>query len=426
MIKNQNSIDSEYAVIGGLLRDNSKFQELDITQDDFFDENLGIVFDAIEYQLKNNQPADPITTAEFLYSRTQKNWLPLITQTFENTPSAANTVAYGKYVKEMSVKRRASALGERLQGEIWINPDVVDEVMRELMQLNQGRKSYECSLQSAVGLALEYLDEVQQNKGKLTGITTGLKDLDEMLGGYHKRDLICIGARPAMGKTAFMLNSVEKADVPVGIITGEQGRNQIAQRMLMINGRINSYRMRLGKLTEMDWQNIIESSIRLNKMQGWLYDKSRPNILDIERQARKWSFHHNIKLLWIDYLQRVKINSKAPKHERIEEIAQNLNSIGEELDIPVCALCQINRDVEKRPDKRPLMADFKDSGAIEQEADIMVTLYRDEVYNKETVDKGIAEIGVPKNRHGPEGRIKTLWEGQYMTFKNYREDDPGY
>ena len=425
MNKKSDTIESEYSVIGGLLRENSKLQEIEIGSDDFNDDNLALIFDAIESLINNGTAADAITVAEYLHERTQINYLPLISQTILNTPSAYNIKAYADIIKKVSTRRKAEAIAVRLQDEIWTNENIIDEVMSELLALNSGKKSFECSLDHAVNVALEFLDEQHRHKGKITGISTGLFDLDSMLGGFHETDLIAIGGRPAMGKTSFMLNCCEKCDVPAGIITGEQGRNQIAQRMLMINGQINSYRMRLSKLSEDDWKNIIDSAARLRKMKSWLYDKPAPTIMDVARQARRWKFHHNIKILFIDYIQRMKGDYKLKRHEQIEEIVRLLKEIARELNIPVVALAQINREVERRPNKRPFMSDFKDSGAIEQESDIMMTLYRDEVYIENSPDKGTAEINIVKNRHGPLGMVPTLWIGQYMKFDDYREDDIG-
>lgn len=427
MNRKENAIsDSEYCVIGGLIIDNSQLNEIQLDSDDFTNENLGIIFDAIESLINNRQPADVITLAEYLNNRTKRNWLQIISNAVENTPGSTNTKAYAKIIRKNSIKRKAENIGIKLQNEIWTNENIIDEIMRELFALNQGKKSYECSVSKAVTLALEFLDEQNSNDNNIVGISTGLIDLDNMLGGYHKTDLITIGGRPSQGKTAFMINGIERINVPTGIITSEQGRIQIAQRLIMLNGKINSFRMRTGKLDESDWKNIIESASRLQKMKSWLYDKPSPSAFDIARQARKWHFHHDIKILFIDYIQRIKDDWKKPRHEQIDNICKTLKNIARELEIPIVALAQINRDVEKRPDKRPRMGDFKESGAIEQESDIMITLYRDEIYNSQTIDKDIAEITTCKNRHGPIGTIKTNWIGQYMMFENITDQDSGY
>lgn len=419
---NKNSVDAEYSVIGGLLLDNTRYKELDLIAEYFHDEQNGIIFDAIESLINQRIVADVVTVADHIFKTTGINYLPMIANIMDNTPSASNIVAYANIVKDRYVKRKAEDIGIRLQEGIWTEENIIDKLLGELLALNQGKKSFECSIGAAVQIAIEYLDEIQASK-EMPGISTGLTALDEMLAGYHKTDLVMVGGRPAMGKTAFMLNCAERTNKAVGIITSEQGRIQVAQRMLMMNGKINSFRMRTGKLDQFDWQNIIDSSIRLKKLQTRLYDNPAPTVMDITRQARRWKHNFNIELLMVDYLQRIQGDWRLKRHEQIDVICKTLKQTARELEIPVVALAQINRDVEKRPNKRPGMSDFKDSGAIEQESDVMITLYRDEIYNKDTVYKGIAEIVVPKNRHGPTGLVKTEWIGQYMLFENMKDID---
>jgi replicative DNA helicase len=242
-----------------------------------------------------------------------------------------------------------------------------------------------------------------------------------MLGGLHGGDLVIVGARPAMGKTALMLNmaaSALMAGFPVGVFSGEQGVSQITQRLIAIQGRIPVMRMRNGSLIGEDWSKLSAAVASLKDRGMYIFDKPAPTLSDIVRRARSWHYNHGIKAIYLDYLQRVKITTKAPRHEAIGEIAAGLKELARELNIPVIALAQVNREVEKRVNKRPFMGDLKDSGTIEQEADQIFMLYRDEVYNEETKDKGLAEINIEKNRHGSTGRVDLAWRGEYLRFEN--------
>ena len=400
--------------------DNSKLAELDLVGDDFLDAKYRQVFEAVCDLVAAQEVADVITVAEKLERETgRKNWLPILGEIAKNTWSTANISSYAKIVKEEARKRRAVEIANRLRDDVGQGLGAVDDAIRDLMQLNTTRKNYECSISQALSATVEMMDEAAHTEGKIVGITTGLEDLDNCIGGFQNTDLYVIGARPAMGKTAFLLNCANAANVPAGIISSEQGREQVGLRLIAIDGRVSAHRMRVADLETHEWNKVTRTVSGLANKRIWINDQPGPTIEQVIRQARKWKFQHDIKILYLDYIQRIKADASLPRHEQVGAIAMALKELARELGIPVVALAQVNRSVEARPNKRPYMSDLKDSGAIEQEADNIMTLYRDEVYDPESKDKGIVEIAVMKNRHGPTGLIRAVWNAEFMRFEDF-------
>jgi replicative DNA helicase len=416
------AIECEWAVLGGILADNSYFAECDIDAADFMLQKHRVIFEAIADLINGGMTADFITVSDRLGKtcpHMSENWLADIGTIVNNTYATANTPSYAAMVKEEAVRRRALATAQNLAQKIQEHGvSAVDEAIRELMMLSSPRKDFSCSIRDAVTVAIDAVDSAFRAGGAVVGVTTGLIDLDACLGGLHKSDLVVIAARPSVGKTALLLNLADNADQSVGIISGEQGRGQVGLRLISKNGKLNAYKLRLGKVEDQDWPRITHGASVLSDKKMWIFDKPNPSIDDVMRQARQWKFQHDIKVLYLDYLQRIRVDFKAPRHEQVGYVALSLKELARELDIPVVALAQINRNVEERENKRPGMGDIKDSGSIEQEADIVVTLYRDEVYDENTEQRGIAELDVKKNRHGPTGLIRCLWMAETMTFEN--------
>lgn len=407
--------ESEWAVVGGLMQDNSRLSEIDIMPGDFTQAIPRKIFETVSDMIGAGEVADVITVAERLTDAVD---ITHISRAYNYAPSAKNVVHYARNVKESSRLREGREIAESLLAGLEREGlAAVNSAVRRLMGLNQTRKSYDCTIMAAMNGAVDVLEEIME-KGGMPGIRTGLTDLDEALGGYHSTDLIVIGARPAMGKTALLLNSILAANVPVGFISGEQGRDQIGLRLLSIQGKVNSNAMRTADLTTPEWDRITKTMTELKDRKIWMNDHPAPSLDAVIRQARKWKFEHNIQALYVDYMQRIKVNNDRAKHEQIEQIAQGLKELARELGIPVIVLAQVNRKVEDRQNKRPLMADLKDSGGIEQEADVIMTLYRDEVYDDQSNDKGKAEISVLKNRHGPTLTVYAVWQAQFMRFED--------
>jgi replicative DNA helicase len=288
------------------------------------------------------------------------------------------------------------------------------EVIRKLMELDKTETSQEISITQAMAEALEDMEAAAQSKG-IRGITTGLNGLDKHLGGWHRGDLCVIGARPAMGKTALMLHFAQSCGVPLGLVSAEQPAYQIAQRHVASIGKVRLSDLRQGKIGENETKAVITANHRLKNY--WIYDRSSPSIDDIVKMARRWKHKHGIKILFVDYIQRIQGNGKV-RHEQVGDVVRGLKTLARDLDIPVVALAQVSRQVESRQDMRPNMGDLSDSSEIEKEADQIVTMYREEVYNENTKEPGICELKVCKNRHGYTGTVAVKWIGKHVSFGN--------
>jgi len=409
--------EAEWYLLSVLLRENSRFEQVDISPEDFNNEQHAAIFQTCLSLISESSPADVLTVSERLSAETGKEWLSLVGQIAHSAASPANVEAYAKIVKQASGRRKALAIAEHLRENV-NDPESVDTAIRDLMALDTTRRNYDFTLKDALIGAVEELDQAHSAVGGIIGVRSGLEKLDGMLGGFRSSDLIVIGARPAMGKTGLMLNFANSSGVPCGIISAEQGHEQIGLRLVSIDGRISSQKMRLAKFDESDWAKLTKTVSRMQPRKLWINDKPAPTVTDIVRQARKWKFQYGIKILFVDYLQRIKGDGKLPMHEQVRSSTMAMKELARELEIPVVVLSQVARAVETRPNKRPGMADLSDSSAIEKEADQIITLYRDEVYNEDSHDKGVAELLVCKNRHGPTGFVRAVWLGEFMRFED--------
>ena len=411
------SIQLEQSVLGGLLLDNSRMAEIDLTRDDFTGQGHADIFEAIQSLIADETNADAVTVADLLERSTRlKGWLATVATLANNTPSAANVVHYARLVREESKRRRALEIAEGLR--VGIDEEglsAIDTAIGSLMALNSSRKNYECPVKEAAAEALEAIDKAFQNRGKPIGLTTGLHDLDECIGGLHASDLIVIGARPAIGKTAFLLNLADNAGKPVGVISSEQGREQVGLRLIAKNARLSAHHLRLGRIEEEWWPKMTKAVSHLAARQVWINDQPRPTVEQVMRQARKWRHQYGIEALYVDYIQHLQGPERVPLREQIIHIVRSLKRLARELDIAVVALAQVNREVDKRADRRPWMSDLMESGAIEAEADSVMLLYRDDAYNDDSPQRGTMEINVAKNRHGPTGLIRCAFHAESMT-----------
>jgi replicative DNA helicase len=297
--------------------------------------------------------------------------------------------------------------------------EAVDEVVGRLMQLHNGRGVRERLLQDAVVDAINKLERIQK-QGESRGLSTGLGLLDDKLGGLQDGELYVIGARPSMGKTAMMLCAAIRAGASVGIFSGEQPAIQLGQRAISAIGRVDSRAIRRAEMSENDWKRAVDTMTTLASQAPVVIDDTPSPTADyVLRRARQWQRKYGIKAVFVDYIQRMTGNNRREgRQSQIEEIARTLKTVAGELSIPVVALAQLNRELERRPDKRPHLSDLRDSGAIEAEADTVCLLYRDEVYNEDTPEPGVCEIHVAKQRNGPTGKIKVAWLKELMVFEN--------
>lgn len=412
-----NFLEAEHAVIGGLLLDNSKIADIDLTPLDFCDAGMGQVFGAIRQLEGKNQPFDTFTVSDELKRTTGRDWVVTVATLQRNAVSAVNVHLYAQAVKRFRRNRDARIIAQQLQKDIGQDDGAIDRAIAELMALDTQAKQTTHSMKDAVKQAVDYVDTVHKKGGTITGIPSGLKELDHQIGGYQDSDLLVLGARPAMGKTGFLLSSALACGVPAAIMSAEMSAMQLGLRAISNAGRVDSQMLRTANLEDTDWPKINAAVHRLIDLPIWIDDRSSPTIAEVQRWARKMKQKHGIKILFVDYLQRLKGNNpRMGRIDQVGEIVLGLKSLAKELNIPIVALAQVNRDVEKRPDKRPQMGDLANSSEIEKEADEIIMLYRDEVYNEDSQDKGIAEFIFEKNRHGPTGTVRAAWIPQYMLF----------
>lgn len=417
------AIELERYVLGAVLLDNSQLALMDIAPSDFSSRLHEQVFDAARRMIGRGEVTDAVTVADLLERETgRRDWLKITAYASTSCLAASNGPSYAQRVRLASVGRQAQLIAHSLAESAKAEPHAaVDTAIRSLMQLLSATASYSCHQYEAVQAAIDEMGEIEA-RGGFGGIRTGMRDLDEKLGGLHDEDLIVIGSRPAMGKTAFILNVAAAVEVAGGLISGEQGRAQIGMRSLAIQGRLSLHDMRRGQLREDEWDRVNRTVHRLKEQPIWIYDKPAPTIEDVKRQARVWRFEKGIRVLMVDYLQKLRGGEGKEKRLQVGDVAAQLKDLARELHIPVVALAQVNRDVESRPlgadglGRMPYMSDLAESGVIEMEADQIGTLYRPEVYDDSPQYRGRAYFNTCKNRHGPTGFVEMAWRGEYLQF----------
>ena len=442
------SIDAEQAVIGGVLilneaRDN--IAEL-LGADDFFRPEHKTIFSAMAKLVEEQQPLDAVTLAETLDndgSLEKVGGIAYLAELAANTPSAANIRAYAQSVRERSTQRALIAAANSI-AESGFHPEgrssdeLLDEAERCIMQISEERPKTGGpeSINPLLKATVDKIDELFHSEGSLTGLSTGFKDLDEMTSGLQKSDLIIVAARPSMGKTTFAMNLVEHAilndERPSLVFSMEMPADQLMLRMVSSVGRINQTRVRTGQLNEEDWPKLSSAVTRLKDRPLYIDDTPALTPTEVRSRARKIVREHGgLAMIMIDYLQLMQVagGGSEGRTAEISEISRSLKGIAKEFQCPVVALSQLNRALEQRPNKRPVNSDLRESGAIEQDADVIMFIYRDEVYNEESPDKGTAEIIIGKQRNGPIGTARLSFIGKYTRFENLAfgyEDEAGY
>ena len=425
------SIQAEQAVLYAILADNSKLKGCDLESAEFASWHHQEIYAEALAIFKAGSVVDPVTLVEGLRSRTGEGFNRYIAELFNGIPSMGSGFEdHCKMIRMAHRKRQAAGIANQLSSalESGSDFDCVDLAIRDLMALNHLGTSHEHSMTEVMHAALEQI-QAAMDAGGMTGLTTGIPALDEALGGFHDTDLITVGARPAQGKTAFLLNVALAPNCPVGIISGEQGFEQLGQRLISIEGKVDSQKLRTASLNNEEWDLLDKSVTRLRDRKIRVFDESGPSIGRIMRQAREWKYRYDIKALYCDYIQKFRGSDKRAKRtEQVTEVVGELKNLARELKIPVIALAQVNRDCEKRVNKRPNMGDLADASEIEKESDQIMFLYRDEVYEPDSPHKGILEVDISKNRHGPIGTIEVAWVGRFMRLESltHRYSDEEY
>lgn len=433
------SVEAEQSLLGGLLLDNQSWDRITdlISEGDFYRHDHRIIFSAVERLASNNHPFDAITVAEYLDRHRlleEAGGIDYLGNLVASIPSVANIAAYATIVRERSVKRQLIRVANQIADNVFTNAaatvdtmldDAEKRVFEIAEQSSKNRSSFQ-PIKKLLNSALERIEELYANQQVVTGIPTGYIDFDEQTSGLQPSDLVIIAGRPSMGKTSFAMNIAENAalrgDKPVAIFSLEMPGEQIAMRMISSLGRINLKNLRTGRLTDDDWPRITSALGMLSKAVIYVDDSSGLSPAELRSKARRLSREKGLGLIVIDYLQLMQGSGGSSKENRateLSEISRSLKNLAKELNVPVIALSQLNRSLEQRPNKRPLMSDLRESGAIEQDADLIVFIYRDEVYNKEeNAEKGIAEIIIGKQRNGPIGSVRLAFLNEYTRFEN--------
>ncbi len=437
------SIEAEQSVLGGLLLDNEAWDKIAdiITDKDFYRQDHRLIFQAIVHLTDNEQPYDAITVSERLTSLNELDnigGLAFLYTLANDTPTAVNIKAYADIVREYSVLRSLIQIGNDISNSAYnadgrSSTEILDEAERKVFAIaEQGADSKEGfkSINALLTKAVDKVQELFESDNAITGISTGFTEFDKKTSGLQKSDLIIIAGRPSMGKTSFAMNLAENAavgtDLSVAVFSMEMPGEQLAMRMMSSLGRIDQHLLRTGQLEEHDWPRLTSSVGLLNSSKLFIDDSASLSPTDIRARSRRLKREHGLDLIIIDYLQLMQVKGGSENRAtEISEISRSLKALAKELDVPVIALSQLNRSVEQRPDKRPVMSDLRESGSIEQDADVILFIYRDEVYNPESEAAGTAEIIIRKQRNGPIGTVRLAFLGRYTRFENLTGDDYG-
>jgi|SRR5690348_124285 len=430
------SLDAEQAVLGGLMLDEHAWERIadKLGEEDFYRKDHRLIFRAIGDLASKNQPCDAVTLGEWFESSglaDEVGGVAYVIQLANATPSAANILAYAGIVREKSVLRQlieagTQIVGDGFQPEGRKSEEILAEAEQRVFHIAEtgarGKKSY-VEMRAAVHEAFQILSRRYESKDAVTGLATGFADLDEMTAGLQPADLIIVAARPSMGKTALAVNMAEHAALKsrkaVAIFSMEMSASQLAFRLISSLGRIDQQHLRNGDLAEEDWPRVTSAITLLSETKILIDDTPALSPSELRARARRMKRQYDLGLIVVDYLQLMAVpGNKENRATEISEITRSLKALAKELNIPVIALSQLNRSLEQRTDKRPVMADLRESGAIEQDADVILFIYRDEYYDKESADKGLAEIIIGKQRNGPTGTVKLTFLGRYTRFEN--------
>ena len=432
------SIEAEQSVIGGLLLDNRAWEKIadKLVDEDFYRNDHRLLFSAIRELEARNEPFDAVTLSQCLENNNkleQAGGLLYLGRLAKDTPSASNIVAYANIVREKSVLRQLIAVGTDISGSGYQpegreSKELLDDAEKSVFQIAEqgarGASGFQ-DMKSLLSKTVDKIDLLFNSDGGITGVSTGFDKFDEMTTGLQEADLVIVAGRPSMGKTTFAMNIVENAAIadklPVAVFSMEMPGDSLAMRMISSLGRVDQHHIRTGNLTDEDWSRITSSIHILSEAKIFIDDTPALSPNDIRARARRLKRQHGLGLIVIDYLQLMQIHGGSENRAtEISEISRSLKAMAKELQVPVIALSQLNRSLEQRPDKRPIMSDLRESGAIEQDADLIVFIYRDEVYNPDdSPQKGVAEIIIAKQRNGPIGKSLLTFLGKYTKFENY-------
>ncbi len=428
------NIEAEQSVIGSMIMDSEAIiaaSEI-ITAEDFYGSQYGILFQAMVDLYAAGSPIDLLTLQNKLSQMdvpAELSSVEFLRDLLASVPISANIKYYARIVKEKSILRKLIKVNEDIANTCYVGresvDDILDETEKKIFGLLQAKGGGDyVPIREVVISAMEKIEAVSKTHGTVTGLPTGFIDLDYKTSGFQNSDLILIAARPSMGKTAFELNIAEymafKKDVTVAIFSLEMSKEQLVNRLFSLESKVDSQKIRTGDLEDSDWERLIESANVIGNSHLIIDDTPSISIGELRSKCRKYKLEHNLGIIIIDYLQLMTAGGHSEsRQQEISEISRSLKALARELNVPVVALSQLSRAVESRPDHRPMLSDLRESGAIEQDADVVMFLYRDDYYNKESEKKGIAEVIIAKQRNGPIGTVELVWLPNYTKFANY-------
>lgn len=427
------SEEAEQSVIGSMIIDREAIVAASeiIHGDDFYGKQYGIVFDAMVELNDEGSPVDLITLQNRLKEKDvppEVASLEFVRDLITVVPTSANVKYYAQIVSEKSLLRKLIRLNEEIANTCYAGKEsteiILEETEKKVFELVQRRNTGDyVPIRQVVMNAMDKIELASQTKGAVTGIPTGFLDLDFRTAGMQPSDLVLIAARPSMGKTAFVLNIAQnvafKEDACVAIFSLEMSKEQLVNRLFSLESKVDSQHIRTGQLQDDEWEKLIESAGVIGSSKLIIDDTPGISISELRSKCRKYKLEHDLKMIIIDYLQLMSGSGRnESRQQEISDISRSLKSLARELGVPVLALSQLSRAVEQRPDHRPMLSDLRESGAIEQDADVVMFIYRDDYYNKDTEKKGIAEIIIAKQRNGPIGTIELVWLPDYTKFAN--------
>ena len=437
------SIEAEQSVLGGLLLDNESWEKTAdfLVEHDFYRRDHQLIFRGIAALFEQSQPVDVITLAEYHDTRgelEQVGELAYLGMLSRNTPSSANIVAYASIVRERSILRQLITVGTTISNTAF-NPegrtseemlDLVEGQVFEIAEKGAKRAGGFVQVKEVLSKVVDRIDTLFEQDSAITGLSTGFTDFDEQTSGLQAADLVVVAGRPSMGKTTFAMNLAENAAIkskePVAVFSMEMPSDALAMRMLSSLGQIDQHRLRTGKLNDDDWPRLTSAIALLNEAPLFIDDTPALTVTELRARARRLKREHGLSMIVIDYIQLMQGSGGGSNENRateVSEISRSLKALAKELEVHVIALSQLNRSLEQRPNKRPIMSDLRESGAIEQDADLIVFIYRDEVYNEDSPEKGKAEIIIGKQRNGPIGTVALTFQGKYTRFVNFAFND---
>ena len=430
------SVEAEQSVIGSMLMDRDAIMAASeiITGEDFYQHQYGVLFEAMVELYNEGKPVDLVTLQDRLREKEvppEISSMEFVRELLNVVPTSANVRSYANIVQDTAMLRKLIKATEEIANTCYLanekTEDIMEETEKKIFDLVQKRATGDfVPIKQVVLNALDRIEAASKNKGSVTGIPTGFIDLDYKTSGFQPSDLILIAARPSMGKTAFVLNIAQhmafKCNQTVAVFSLEMSKEQLVNRLFSLESKVDSQSLRTGSLSDEDWGKLIEGAGVIGRSNLIIDDTPGISIGELRSKCRKYKLEHNLGIIIIDYLQLMTGSKKTDsRQQEISDISRSLKEVARELNVPVVALSQLSRAVEQRPDHRPMLSDLRESGAIEQDADVVMFIYRDDYYNHDTDKKGIAEIIIAKQRNGPIGTVELVWLPDYTKFANMKK-----